>query len=69
MEVEVLIGCKEHFAAWQGALAGAQATFEITGLSQKLLVCDVAGFPDEDEVASRTEARWGAPKRKPTSSD
>lgn len=59
VDVDVLLGCKEHFTAWQSALAGAQAALETTGLSQKLLVCDVVGFPDEDEIISRPEARWG----------
>jgi hypothetical protein len=60
--VDVLLGCKEHLDAWYGALSGAQAALDTTGMSQKLLTCQVDGFPDEDEVLERTDWRWGKQK-------
>ena len=61
--VDVLIGCKEHLSAWYSALSGAQAAFDTTGLSQKLLVADESGFPDEDDVLERTGWRWGVQEK------
>jgi hypothetical protein len=57
---DILVGCKEHFSAWQSALIGAQNAEDTTGLNQKLLMCEVSGFPEEDDVDSRKEPRWGA---------
>lgn len=59
VEVDVLIGCKEHVDAWYSALSDAQTTLDTTGMSQRLLVADVDGFPDEEEVLDRTDWRWG----------
>ena len=53
--VWILFGCAEHFDAFDRALAGAQATADVLGHGQKLLLADLL-LPDID---NRTGPLWG----------
>lgn len=57
VEVDVLLGCKEHANAWRRALAAAEAVRDTTGADSKLLLADV-DWPSEDEIAGYSGARW-----------
>jgi hypothetical protein len=57
VEVDVLLGCKEHANAWRRALSAAEAIRDTTGADSKLLLADV-DWPSEDEIAGYAGARW-----------
>lgn len=57
VEVDVLLGCKEHANAWRRALAAAEAIRDTTGADSKLLIADV-DWPSDDEIAAYAGARW-----------
>lgn len=57
VEVDVLLGCKEHANAWRRALSAAEAIRDTTGADSKLLLADV-DWPSEDEIACFAGARW-----------
>lgn len=57
VEVDVLLGCKEHANAWRRALSAAEAIKNTTGAESKLLLADV-DWPSEDEIACFAGARW-----------
>lgn len=57
VEVDVLLGCKEHANAWRRALSAAEAIRDTTGADSKLLLADV-DWPSEDEIAGFAGARW-----------
>lgn len=57
VEVDVLLGCKEHANAWRRALAAAEAIRDTTGADSKLLIADV-DWPSDDEIAGYAGARW-----------
>lgn len=57
VEVDVLLGCKEHANAWRRALAAAEAIRDTTGADSKLLLATV-DWPSEDELAGYAGARW-----------
>ncbi len=56
--VDVLIGCREHAMAWNGAIAGALAARDTLGQTQKILLADVDGFPTEAEILKMPGSRW-----------
>ena len=57
--VDFLLGCREHFDAFDRAITAARATEQTIGHSQKLLLADVA-IPDIGEVRERagSSQRW-----------
>ncbi len=57
VEVDVLLGCKEHANAWRRALAAAESIRDTTGADSKLLFADVI-WPSDDEIAGYAGARW-----------
>jgi hypothetical protein len=57
VEVDVLLGCKEHANAWRRAVSAAYAIRDTTGADSKLLLADV-DWPSEDEIAGFAGARW-----------
>jgi hypothetical protein len=57
VEVDVLLGCKEHANAWRRAVAAAEAIRDTTGADSKLLLADV-DWPSDDEIAGYAGARW-----------
>ncbi len=57
VQVDVMLGCKEHDNAWRRAIAAAQAIKDTTGADSKLLIADV-DWPNEQEIASFAGARW-----------
>jgi len=57
VEVDVLLGCKEHANAWNRALASAIAIRDTTGADSKLLLADV-DWPTDEEIAGFSGARW-----------
>lgn len=52
--VDVLCGCKEHYEAFFRARSGAEATRDVLGHAQKLLLADIC-FPT---IESRTGPLW-----------
>lgn len=57
VEVDVLLGCKEHANAWRRAIAAAESIRDTTGADSKLLFADVI-WPSDDEIAGYAGARW-----------
>lgn len=57
VEVDVLLGCKEHANAWRRALSAAEAIRDTTGADSKLLLADL-DWPSEDEIAGFSGSRW-----------
>jgi hypothetical protein len=57
VEVDVLLGCKEHANAWRRALSAAEAIRDTTGAESKLLLADT-DWPSEDELAGYAGSRW-----------
>lgn len=55
--VEMLLGCREHWDAWQRARSQAKATEDTYGADQKVLIATV-DFPEEAEIVSLQGARW-----------
>ncbi len=55
--VDVMIGCKEHYDAWVSALAGARASRDTLGGSQKILLADV-DMPAPEEIARLHGNLW-----------
>jgi hypothetical protein len=55
--VDVLVGCREHVAAWRKAIAGTLATRDTVGGTPKLLLADIS-FPSDEELAQYRGARW-----------
>ena len=53
--VEVLVGCKEHYDAFERARDGARAAADTLGHDQKLIVADVS-FPS---IQHKKGPRWG----------
>jgi hypothetical protein len=58
VDVDILLGCREHANAFRRAMAGAQAIKDTTGADSKLLLTS-PDWPDDDEIASYRGARWG----------
>jgi hypothetical protein len=63
--VDMLVGCREHWNAVTKALADAQATLELTGLGQRLLLASIEDFPDEDDIDTREAGVWGNCEKDP----
>lgn len=57
VDVYMLVGCWEHFDAWQKARAQAVATKDTYGADQKILIA-TAVMPSLAEIQARTGARW-----------
>lgn len=55
--VEALLGCFEHWDAWNRAKAYAVATQDTYGADQKLLIATV-DMPSEEEILALQGARW-----------
>lgn len=58
VEVDMLLGCFEHYNGWQTALSGARMIQDLTGATQKLLLADTPGWPTETEMRLRGGFRW-----------
>lgn len=60
VEVDTLLGCREHWEALERATEAARMTELTIGHSQKLLLADVAGWPSEGEIRlrARRSERW-----------
>ncbi len=61
VDIDVLVGCREHADGWARSLSGAQMTVDTTGASQKLLIATYEGFPsasDLEEREAREEFKW-----------
>lgn len=56
--VDVLIGCREHVSAWRKTVAGTHAAKDMIGGTPKVLIADVSGFPDDEEIAGFVGSRW-----------
>ncbi len=57
VQVDFLLGCREHGAAWAKTWAGTEAARDTIGAQPKLLLADV-DVPDEDEIGAMVGARW-----------
>lgn len=58
IEVDVLMGCLEHWDAWTKAVAQAKATTELLKQPQKLCVADVLKMPTFLDITARSDYRW-----------
>ncbi len=63
VEVDILLGCIEHFESWENALAQARMAIDVMGADQKILITDpiMPHMPREG-------ARWTKPSGGTTSS-
>lgn len=61
VEIDILLGCKEHYQAWKRAYAAAEAIKDTTGADSKLLLADV-DWPSDEEFLAFTGSRWGLDK-------
>jgi hypothetical protein len=57
VEVDVLLGCWEHFAGFEVARSAAKMALDTLGQPQKLLLADVT-WPEEMTIARLSGARW-----------
>jgi hypothetical protein len=57
VQVDILMGCGEHHRAVLRAIQNAESVRDTTGAASKLLEAEV-DWPDEDEVALFSGARW-----------
>jgi len=62
VEVDIMIGCLEHLAAWEAIIPAAKGVRATTGAEQKILLADVTAWPKPHEVATWTGARWVQPE-------
>jgi hypothetical protein len=56
--IEIILGCYEHANAFRKARSGAQTVNDTVGAAQKLLIADLADWPDESEILSWKGWRW-----------
>jgi hypothetical protein len=63
VEVEILVGCIEHVAAWESALAESQMSADMMGQTFKVSFAD-KDFPKRDEVSVLPGARWRKVRQK-----
>jgi len=57
VSAEFLLGCREHWDAWQRVMSQARATEDTYGADQKVLIATV-DFPSEAEIVALKGARW-----------
>lgn len=58
--VDVLLLCREHADSWLRAVEAAQATEDMLGQPQKILLADVTGFLSAAELKAKRGAQWNA---------
>lgn len=56
--LEIILGCYEHANAFRKAMTGAQTIRDTVGAAQKLLIADLADWPEEREITSWKGPRW-----------
>ncbi|AKU93402.1 hypothetical protein AKJ09_00066 [Labilithrix luteola] len=59
VEVDVLVGCREHVRAWSKANAGAFAIRDTVGSQNKLLIANTDEWFDVDEMEEWPGPEWG----------
>lgn len=57
VEVEILLGCWEHWSSFEAARASARMAQDMLGQPQKILIADV-DWPTEAEILRLPGARW-----------
>lgn len=57
VEVDMLVGCFEHFDSFQKALSNAQSLLDTLGQDQRILIADKV-LPTESEIKNKIGWRW-----------
>ncbi len=60
VEVDILLGCLEHYDSWNKAVAESQMVKDTMGTAQKLLIADIS-VPSEADVNRYPGFRWQKP--------